>query len=154
MDDFEKLIASLSDGSEEEEKQEFIEPIVKEPITQNESRSIETPDKSLIETVKNDIQIKKPDLKQEDDFLINAENEFINLLLSFEEEQKEIKQRFKLNSLEFQAKGVNTRIVTKTVKQIARDAKKDNSLIKDENRITSRLYGDKNMISKICAVLN
>lgn len=154
MDDFEKLIASLSDGSEEEEKQEFIEPIVKEPITQNESRSIETPDKSLIETVKNDIQIKKPDLKQEDDFLINAENEFINLLLSFEEEQKEIKQRFKLNSLEYQAKGVNTRIVTKTVKQIARDAKKDNSLIKDENRITSRLYGDKNMISKICAVLN
>lgn len=154
MDDFEKLIASLSDGSEEEEKQEFIEPIVKEPISQNESRSIETPDKSLIESVKNDIQIKKPDLKQEDDFLINAENEFINLLLSFEEEQKEIKQRFKLNSLEYQAKGVNTRIVTKTVKQIARDAKKDNSLIKDENRITSRLYGDKNMISKICAVLN
>lgn len=154
MDDFEKLIASLSDGTEEEEKQEFIEPIVKEPISQNESRSIETPDKSLIESVKNDTQIKKPDLKQEDDFLINAENEFINLLLSFEEEQKEIKQRFKLNSLEYQAKGVNTRIVTKTVKQIARDAKKDNSLIKDENRITSRLYGDKNMISKICAVLN
>ena len=154
MDDFEKLIASLSDGSEEVEKQEFIEPIVKEPITQNESHNIENPDKSLIESVKNDIQFKKPDLKQEDDFLINAENEFINLLLSFEEEQKEIKQRFKLNSLEYQAKGVNTRIVTKTVKQIARDAKKDNSLIKDENRITSRLYGDKNMISKICAVLN
>ena len=154
MDDFEKLIASLSDGSEEEEKQEFIEPIVKEPITQNESRNIENPDKSLIESVKNDIQFKKTDLKQEDDFLINAENEFINLLLSFEEEQKEIKQRFKLNSLEYQAKGVNTRIVAKTVKQIARDAKKDNSLIKDENRITSRLYGDKNMISKICAVLN
>lgn len=83
----------------------------------------------------------------------NAEDEFINDYLSFELEMKEMKENFKKLSQEYQLRSVNTRVVTKIVKQIARENKKNHVEISEETRISNRLFKDKNLISKIVGAL-
>ena len=78
----------------------------------------------------------------------------IDVILSYEEELKDLKRRFKLNTLEYQSKGVQTRLVIKAVKQAAKDAKKEGYIIKDENRIQERINNDSDLLGRICTIIN
>lgn len=95
-----------------------------------------------------------PDIDDSENNVYKLETEYIDIILSYEEELKDLKRRFKLNTLEYQAKGVQTRLVIKAVKQAAKDAKKEGYIIKDENRIQERINNDSNLLGRICSVIN
>lgn len=95
-----------------------------------------------------------PDIDDSENNVYKLETEYIDIILSYEEELKDLKRRFKLNTLEYQAKGVQTRLVIKAVKQAAKDAKKEGYVIKDENRIQERINNDSNLLGRICSVIN
>lgn len=95
-----------------------------------------------------------PDIDDSENNVYKLETEYIDIILSYEEELKDLKRRFKLNTLEYQAKGVQTRLVIKAVKQAAKDAKKEGYTIKDENRIQERINNDSNLLGRICSVIN
>lgn len=95
-----------------------------------------------------------PDIDDSENNVYKLETEYIDIILSYEEELKDLKRRFKLNTLEYQAKGVQTKLVIKAVKQAAKDAKKEGYIIKDENRIQERINNDSNLLGRICSVIN
>lgn len=95
-----------------------------------------------------------PDIDDSENNVYKLETEYIDIILSYEEELKDLKRRFKLNTLEYQARGVQTRLVIKAVKQAAKDAKKEGYVIKDENRIQERINNDSNLLGRICSVIN
>lgn len=95
-----------------------------------------------------------PDIDDSENNVYKLETEYIDIILSYEEELKDLKRRFKLNTLEYQSKGVQTRLVIKAVKQAAKDAKKEGYVIKDENRIQERINNDSNLLGRICSVIN
>lgn len=95
-----------------------------------------------------------PDIDDSENNVYKLETEYIDIILSYEEELKDLKRRFKLNTLEYQAKGVQTRLVIKAVKQAAKDAKKEGYIIKDENRIQERINNDSNLLGRICSIIN
>lgn len=95
-----------------------------------------------------------PDIDNSENSIHRLETEYIDVILSYEEELKDLKRRFKLNTLEYQAKGVQTRLVIKAVKQAAKDAKKEGYVIKDENRIQERINNDSDLLGRICAIIN
>lgn len=95
-----------------------------------------------------------PDIDGSENNVYKLETEYIDIILSYEEELKDLKRRFKLNTLEYQAKGVQTRLVIKAVKQAAKDAKKEGYIIKDENRIQERINNDSNLLGRICSIIN
>lgn len=95
-----------------------------------------------------------PDIDDSENNVYKLETEYIDIILSYEEELKDLKRRFKLNTLEYQAKGVQTRLVIKVVKQAAKDAKKEGYIIKDENRIQERINNDSNLLGRICSIIN
>ncbi|HEF9977796.1 TPA: hypothetical protein SB263_001931 [Campylobacter coli] len=95
-----------------------------------------------------------PDIDDSENNVYKLETEYINIILSYEEELKDLKRRFKLNTLEYQSKGVQTRLVIKAVKQAAKDAKKEGYIIKDENRIQERINNDSNLLGRICTIIN
>lgn len=95
-----------------------------------------------------------PDVDDSENNVYKLETEYIDIILSYEEELKDLKRRFKLNTLEYQAKGVQTRLVIKAVKQAAKDAKKEGYIIKDENRIQERINNDSNLLGRICSIIN
>ena len=95
-----------------------------------------------------------PDIDNSDNIIYKLETEYIDVILSYEEELKDLKRRFKLNTLEYQSKGVQTRLVIKAVKQAAKDAKKEGYIIKDENRIQERINNDSDLLGRICTIIN
>lgn len=95
-----------------------------------------------------------PDIDSSENSVYRFETEYIDVILSYEEELKDLKRRFKLNTLEYQAKGVQTRLVIKAVKQAAKDAKKEGYVIKDENRIQERINNDSDLLGRICTIIN
>ncbi|HEG0266689.1 TPA: hypothetical protein SB288_001646 [Campylobacter coli] len=114
---------------------------------ESKSRGYEVPD--IKGTTK-----RVPDIDDSENNVYKLETEYIDIILSYEEELKDLKRRFKLNTLEYQAKGVQTRLVIKAVKQAAKDAKKEGYIIKDENRIQERINNDSNLLGRICSVIN
>lgn len=95
-----------------------------------------------------------PDIDNSENSIYRLETEYIDVILSYEEELKDLKRRFKLNTLEYQSKGVQTRLVIKAVKQAAKDAKKEGYIIKDENRIQERINNDSDLLGRICTIIN
>ena len=95
-----------------------------------------------------------PDIDNSENSIFRLETEYIDVILSYEEELKDLKRRFKLNTLEYQSKGVQTRLVIKAVKQAATDAKKEGYVIKDENRIQERINNDSDLLGRICTIIN
>lgn len=95
-----------------------------------------------------------PDIDNSENSIYRLETEYIDVILSYEEELKDLKRRFKLNTLEYQSKGVQTRLVIKAVKQAAKDAKKEGYVIKDENRIQERINNDSDLLGRICTIIN
>lgn len=116
-------------------------------IQESKPRGYEVPD--IKGTTK-----RVPDIDDSENNVYKLETEYIDIILSYEEELKDLKRRFKLNTLEYQAKGVQTRLVIKAVKQAAKDAKKEGYIIKDENRIQERINNDSNLLGRICSVIN
>lgn len=114
---------------------------------ESKSRGYEVPD--IKGTTK-----RVPDIDDSENNVYRLETEYIDIILSYEEELKDLKRRFKLNTLEYQAKGVQTRLVIKAVKQAAKDAKKEGYIIKDENRIQERINNDSNLLGRICTIIN
>lgn len=92
--------------------------------------------------------------KEDKEDIEKAENEYIDAFLDYEAEIKELKQKFKNIMTDFSARGVNVRVINKTIKQIANESKKLTKVIKEETRIAERLCNDKKIVAKICAVLN
>ena len=95
-----------------------------------------------------------PDIDNSENSIFRLETEYIDVILSYEEELKDLKRRFKLNTLEYQSKGVQTRLVIKAVKQAAKEAKKEGYVIKDENRIQERINNDSDLLGRICTIIN
>ena len=114
---------------------------------ESKPRGYEVPD------IKGSIK-RVPDIDNSDNIIYKLETEYIDIILSYEEELKDLKRRFKLNTLEYQSKGVQTRLVIKAVKQAAKDAKKEGYIIKDENRIQERINNDSDLLGRICTIIN
>ena len=114
---------------------------------ESKPRGYEVPD------IKGSIK-RVPDIDNSDNIIYKLETEYIDVILSYEEELKDLKRRFKLNTLEYQSKGVQTRLVIKAVKQAAKDAKKEGYIIKDENRIQERINNDSDLLGRICTIIN
>ena len=114
---------------------------------ESKPRGYEVPD------IKGSIK-RVPDIDNSENSIYRLETEFIDVILSYEEELKDLKRRFKLNTLEYQSKGVQTRLVIKAVKQAAKDAKKEGYVIKDENRIQERINNDSDLLGRICTIIN
>lgn len=81
------------------------------------------------------------------------EMEFIKEYISYEEEMKELKQRFKALKSEYQGRGVNTKIAIKTVKKIAKKYKLSDNDITDEERMENSIRNDVNLFTYLTNVL-
>ncbi len=83
-----------------------------------------------------------------------SEKEFLNEFLNYNEDVKNLKLSFKNITAEYQASGVNTKVIIRAAKQIARNNKKNKQELTDEERIFNNLYNDKDLMLKICSILN
>lgn len=128
-----------------------------------ESSKFPTPNYDKFNDTYYDIFDKRNPNKQRRDALIEevdaksiakAEEEFINFVLDYELELKEFKNAYKMKTMEYQSRGVNTRVVTSTMKKIAKDIKKDPISAKDEENIYNRIYQNKDILEKIKFSLN
>lgn len=140
-------VPDLADTMNLEEAPSVINEFNNQETQDTRPRGYEVPD------IKGSIK-RVPDIDNSENSIYRLETEYIDVILSYEEELKDLKRRFKLNTLEYQSKGVQTRLVIKAVKQAAKDAKKEGYIIKDENRIQERINNDSDLLGRICTIIN
>jgi len=86
-------------------------------------------------------------------FNVILPQKFAKEYVAYEEELKEVKERFKRVKEEYAALGVNTRAVIKSVKKIAKSFKISKTDADDEERLEGAIRGDTNLFSYIEKVM-
>jgi hypothetical protein len=92
-----------------------------------------------------------PEIESE---ILKAEIEFVTAITDYEAEIRELKEKFKETTQEFAVKGVETKLVQKAVKQIA----KDHKLTPQQSQIRQKIYENisrnPDAVARILAVFN